>query len=111
MARGRKSKSDPMESLSNTKNDYVDALPSDAPGGPIGREPVLEWPPHGKDATRPRQRMLSEFRSPQVSFFLATAYFPISRTVNVVSTGFGRGFGFLAVGGTGSFCSVPMVKM
>jgi hypothetical protein len=35
-------------------------------------------------------------------------YFPISKSSNVLSTGFGRGFGFFAVGGTGSFCSVPM---
>ena len=34
-------------------------------------------------------------------------YFPISTRVNVLGTGLGRGFGFSAVGGTGSFLSVP----
>src|SRR5262249_51578514 len=38
-------------------------------------------------------------------------YFPISTRVNVLGTGLGRGFGFSAVGGTGSFFSVPIVKI
>ena len=35
-------------------------------------------------------------------------YFPISTSMNVLDTGFGRGLGFSAVGGTGSFFSVLM---
>ena len=42
---------------------------------------------------------------------VSVSYFPISKSSNVLSTGFGLGFGFLAVGGTGSFFSVPMEKM
>lgn len=38
-------------------------------------------------------------------------YLPISRSSKVMSSGFGRGLGFLAVGGAGSFCSVPIVDM
>src|SRR5579871_2826382 len=41
---------------------------------------------------------------------MAAAYFPISINWNVLGSGFGRGFGFFAVGGTGSFFSVPMEK-
>jgi hypothetical protein len=60
----------------------------------------------GTACARPRARA-AEPDGPS----LAAAYLPISSNWNVLGTGRGRGCGSFALGGTGVFSDVPIVKM
>jgi hypothetical protein len=80
----------------------------------------IDWPPNS--STQPRINPASQNRNQTTNSLISYSdnifandkivlvYFPISTSSNVLSTDLGRGFGFFAVGVTGSFCSVPIKK-
>lgn len=73
-------------------------------GGRRGCQNCLTSSSTGVKCKQKRGPRLAERRG------LTADYLPISINSNVLGTGRGRGFGFFAVGDTGMFFDVPMVK-